>query len=74
MEWISIEDRLPTESKEYLVSRYKCVNIAIFSLNYKFYNQEKGNYYGPAWENNELGGTYEDVNHWMPLPNPPKVI
>lgn len=57
-EWISVEDRLPSEGKSYLF--YSAgMNIILYyqSPEYFFYNEYQ-------WRS--------PVTHWMPLPNPPK--
>lgn len=64
MEWISVSDRLPSESGEYIVhvknltGRIKYFNPVFVASFYCGWNFQ-------AWEDNV-------VTHWMPLPEPPK--
>lgn len=57
MEWISVEDKLPEESADYLVwvNNFDC----------EPYIRIEG-YLG------DFGFTRKTITHWMPLPDPPK--
>lgn len=58
-EWISVEDRLPTDAKEVLVfTSYKQMWIDIYCI--------WGDENAPSWGD-------DNVTHWMPLPEPPEV-
>ena len=59
MEWIKITDRLPKKEDYYLIwdGEY---------LDYARYDVERN-----QWHDEEIT-IYEDVTHWMPLPEPPK--
>lgn len=65
-QWISVEDRLPEESKEVLIylPEYNSVETAslftIPSLNLK------------EWTQDEDAFMLDEVSHWMPMPEPPK--
>ena len=55
-EWVSVKERLPTESKNYLVyTNYGTIMVL------HFYHKKK------KWISGD-----EYVTHWMPLPEPPK--
>ncbi len=64
-EWISVKDRLPEEDKPYIIS-YRSNDeqkvVGAFWDSFEGYNQFT----------TDEGLIYEDVTHWMPLPNPPK--
>lgn len=59
MEWISVEDRLPEKSGEYLTycGEYDGTSILNFEV-----MKTKG-----KWKTK-----WKEVTHWMPLPEPPK--
>ena len=57
-EWISVEDRLPSESIKCLVYTKRG---GIFLTHYFYKNA------------NTIGFEFWDVTHWMPLPTPPKM-
>lgn len=79
MNWISVKDRLPEESGEYLVYvQYPCYEEPIRSVvNYDQYCEAFGEwreFFDPhtlGW----VGSEFEelDVLFWMPLPEPPEV-
>ena len=59
MEWISVEDRLPEDTKQ----------VLFFWSNRWF---ELGYYDGNEWHEWWYNGSIcLDVTHWMPLPDPP---
>ena len=63
--WISVEERLPEKSCEYLcVSRTGVIYLMQYSHRYKAFNATDDED-GDRWK---LGG----ITHWMPLPDPPK--
>ena len=72
MEWLSYPENIPKENKEYLVTIGNYVRLVYFSLNHKFYDGERGNYYEAAWVNDELGGVHKDITAFMEKPKPYK--
>ena len=61
MNWISVKDRLPSNSADVLVTDGDACMVA-------WYNEDKRH-----WVLWDLGFWHsEDVTHWMPLPEPPK--
>lgn len=61
-EWISVEERLPSESGKYLV----CTNKGnVYQT--KFYSYPEIN--GGHWGQKDKG---KSITHWMPLPEAPK--
>lgn len=62
MEWISAQDHLPDEGTYFLVycNKFLCHEIAA----YRTYKNKSGFISGSY--------QYDDVTHWMPLPEPPK--
>lgn len=63
-EWISLEDRLPEKSEKYIVHSK---TGAVYQT--KFYSYPKGT--GGHWGQKDEG---RNITHWMPLPEPPKII
>ena len=68
-EWISVKDRLPEDEGWYLVYTtpnrgYKSINKAMFC------KVGAGDNFETYWRG--TGGHWENITHWMPLPNPPK--
>ena len=67
-QWVSVKDRLPEEQKEVLIylPEYGSVETAAFfeipSLNLK------------EWAQNEDAYMFDEVSHWMPLPEPPEGV
>lgn len=71
-EWISVDERLPDKGGKYLVYRELCNGLSLMNIiNYD------PNYDGHAmwflfdgeWGDCEVN----NVTHWMPLPEPPKM-
>jgi hypothetical protein len=58
-EWISVKDRLPDESGEYLAYCGECDGICV--LYFEILKTKS------KWRTN-----WKEVTHWMPLPQPPK--
>lgn len=58
MKWIKVTDRLPNESKE------------ISYLVFNGYEIDMGKYYGKVFQNRYH--YFNDVTHWMPLPELPE--
>lgn len=60
MEWISVEDRLPTiTQKKYLTFRIdKKISVLVFKRNHFRDGLDKAH----------------NVTHWMPLPEPPQEV
>lgn len=72
MNWLPYPENIPKEDKEYLLTIGRFVTIARYCSNFKFYSLEKGNYYAPGWENESMGGVYQDVKAFMEKPSPYK--
>ncbi len=65
--WIPVTERLPETDTEVLV----CDIHAEFIEVYKFVKDDFDEYYWRSdWGENSL--RFNDVTHWMPLPEPPK--
>lgn len=62
-QWISVEERLPTEPGEVLMVLWGRVCIAWYHCDGRF---ESGS--GCVWAVSDGG-----ITHWMPLPEPPEV-
>lgn len=62
MEWISVKDDLPKKRTRVLVSDGQLVTQAIIN--------HRGDWANWYTIDNEY---FNDVTHWMPLPEPPKV-
>lgn len=68
MNWISVKDRLPSKYSYYLtenrnekyVSRFAGYRIL------RFYPKDK------KWSDGSFDLNFDEVTHWMPLPEPPK--
>ena len=58
-EWISVEDDLPEINKQVLTYSNNSCRMPI-KVNYIF------------TENQWAYGAYDNITHWMPLPEPPK--
>lgn len=67
-EWISVNDRLPTECGDYIAYAYKEVMLC----HYNPPNTE----HVPGWSTYDAEGfcylSDNSVTHWMSLPEPPK--
>ena len=68
-EWIPVTDRLPEDEGWYLVyttpnREYKSINKAMFC------KVGAGDNFETYWRG--AGGHWENITHWMPMPNPPK--
>lgn len=76
MEWISVEDRLPTNDDDVLVYNPKDgISIGEFDLaKVHGYYEEDGSYFitNSGWETEYSWAPYMSPTHWMPLPEPPK--
>lgn len=60
MEWISVEDRLPENDVEILISRTDGeIYLAV--------HQDDG-----RWYDSSEGSDVKFITHWMPLPLPPE--
>ncbi len=68
-EWISVEDRLPD------IGEFVLVAFVLDGIHRRVPTSAR--YEGrlrwliTTWRHS--GGTFEDITHWMPLPNPPEV-
>ena len=71
--WIPVTERLPEKEGWYQVftspdKGHKSINKARYSLEPEWsVNSGKGRWSGS-------GGTWTNVTHWMPLPEPPKEV
>ena len=63
--WISVKDRLPEKSAQYLI--YQSWAASICAFNVVRWSSEKG------WMGHEVGSRIEGITYWMPLPEPPEV-
>ncbi len=66
MEWIKCSDRLPEDRIDVLVYNGEACSVSSYLK--EFYN--KFGYH--EWSHNEEQFNYNEVTHWMPLPQPPK--
>jgi len=65
-EWISVDDRLPKKSGEYLTcSDYDIGEGSYINTTYFYLNASKCDKCGSG------GNGFEQVTHWMPLPDAP---
>ena len=75
-EWISVNDRLPETDNDYLVLTE---SKDIFKAYFNEYSKEFGSY-SDIYDTDTLGYVdsewlkYEEITHWMPLPQPPKEV
>ena len=61
-EWISVDERLPSESGKYLVCTK---NGNVYQTKFYSYPENKGGH----WGQKDKG---KNITHWMPLPEAPK--
>jgi glucose-6-phosphate dehydrogenase assembly protein OpcA len=62
MEWISVSERMPATGQTVIVWA-RCLNCPLLRL----YDDNLINYFA------EMSGIgWDQITHWMPLPNPPK--
>lgn len=66
LQWVSVKERLPEESGDYLVLAKYGMEVMEFITD--------GEYepWKPGFYNSEC--CWQEVTHWMPLPAPPKEI
>lgn len=73
MEWISVGDRLPEEDGT--LPRYVngdfCL-ISVLAVCNKGVTMKERIYSDGHWQWLNMTPYYEDVTHWMPIPEPPK--
>lgn len=69
MEWISVNDRLPSVKHGYID---ELVLVCVKNKNKSdgIYLQDVCAFDGSKWS--ERINTYETITHWMPLPEPPE--
>ena len=65
-EWISVKDRLPEESGNYLCASGRVCQILHFSEKYKRFNVRD------SFNQKEACLMGVHITHWMPLPELPK--
>lgn len=63
-EWISVDERLPEFGSRVQVFDGRSVDIGNYA--------DKDEIYPSGFWNDGFGSIYEDITHWMPLPEPPK--
>ena len=69
MDWIDVKDRLPEEGQEVIYYfEYTGISIGIFKRQYIREFDHTFNCFSGS-----RGFLCDDVTHWMPLPEPPKV-
>ena len=70
MEWISVEDKMPTFNKEVLTYTPN-LYLQIYVDAYDGYYGEDDNEWIEGWRwRGDVGEN--KITHWMPLPEPPK--
>lgn len=67
MEWISVKDRLPSAQH---VDELVLVCVKNKNKEDGIYLQDISSFDGENWS--KRFHTWEDITHWMPLPEPPK--
>ena len=71
MEWISVEDRLPAHGDRILITDGEL--MATIDIDMKFMGDgvylDAFGFHGYEFE---CSMEWEDVTHWMPLPEPPR--
>ena len=73
MEWISVNDRLPEQHKEVLISiEYGDVIQAYYSDNRWYISRDVRDNATDCYANVARLIEGSNVTHWMPLPEPPK--
>ena len=65
-EWISVEDRLPEESGDYLTYHNGAISALMYSAKHKLFNAEDSLSEKFSKKHSIM------VSHWMPLPEAPK--
>lgn len=68
MEWINVQDNLPSEFIPILVSDGNYVYLSEIMY---WIDEERKN---PAFCDQRNGLTLSEITHWMPLPEPPSSI
>ena len=62
-EWISVKDRLPEEDGSYLVYEAKYFGTGVYI---GWFNNKK------QYFTDEESSNVQNVDYWMPMPEPPK--
>ena len=79
IKWMPYPENKPPESGEYLVTRQGnfgsgnniyYVTITNFDPYFKQYDKNDIKFFGPAWPDDQLGGTFDDVIAWAEKPKP----
>lgn len=72
-QWISIEDRLPEADQNVLLyvdySVYETITMFVGHL-----LERDGHHHWAPYDWNGLGFNFDDITHWMPLPEPPEEL
>jgi len=72
MDWISIKDQVP-EDGAIVITYFGELNNPIEIARYKNLKGTEDEVFGHNCFINKSGWLTDDVTHWMPLPDPPKV-
>lgn len=68
-EWISVNDKLPDGAQRVLVNTKSCGRVVAGLTGYYSGNKFIPRCWGCI---NDIDFYFDDVTHWMPLPEPPK--
>ena len=66
-EWISVDERLPEKSGDYLTYHNGVISALMYSKRHKLFNAED------TLDEKFSKANCIEVSHWMPLPEPPKM-
>lgn len=66
-EWISVDERLPEKSGDYLTYHNGVITALMYSKRHKLFNAED------TLDEKFSKANCIEVSHWMPLPQPPKM-
>ena len=72
MDWIKIEDQVP-EDGQLVLTYFEVLNNKIEISTYKNLVGTDREIFGHNLFYNKSGFLTDDVTHWMPLPDPPKL-
>lgn len=64
MDWISVKEKYPSIQDEEILA-WDGEKVWLLYWNYAGRGRQTGFYH------DDLGGPYETITHWMPLPEPP---
>jgi len=72
MDWINIEDQVP-EDGQLVLTYFDILDNKIEISRYKNLLGTEDEIFGHNMFHNRSGWLTDDVTHWMPLPEPPKL-